>query len=233
MRRALIPSMAILLGFTAGVLVVPNTQAAVPAQQESTDQDSVAQAARRTREQKKEPAKPAKLFTNDDLGNLKGTISVVGNAPAPDDNTADKTGDAAADGKPDANNKDSAKAPDGADSGKAPDKGDKADAAQPQAKDDAKGEAYWRKQFADARRTLADDAKELDVLQREYNLKQQQYYSDPNVAMEQQYSRSDLDKTLDQINAKKADVEKDKQAISDLEDDLRKAGGEPGWASEP
>ena len=50
--------------------------------------------------------------------------------------------------------------------------------------------------------------------------------------MKQQNSREDLDKTQSQIDAKKQDVEKDKQAISDLEDELRKAGGEPGWANE-
>ena len=51
--------------------------------------------------------------------------------------------------------------------------------------------------------------------------------------MKQQYSRADLDKTQSQIDAKKQAVEKDKQAISDLEDELRRSGGEPGWANEP
>jgi hypothetical protein len=96
-----------------------------------------------------------------------------------------------------------------------------------------KDEAYFRRKFAEARRTLADDTKELDVLQREFGLKQTQYYSDPNVAMREQYSREDLNKTQADIDAKKADVAKDQQAISDLEDDLRKSGGEPGWESAP
>ncbi len=96
----------------------------------------------------------------------------------------------------------------------------------------AKGEAYWRKRFADARRVLADDSKELDVLQREYNLKEVQFYSNPNVALREQHSRKDLDDTQAQINAKKQDVEKDNQALSDLQDELRTSGGEPGWANE-
>jgi hypothetical protein len=95
-----------------------------------------------------------------------------------------------------------------------------------------KNEAYWRAQFAAARRTLADDSKELDVLQREYSLKQQQYYSNPDVAMREQYSRKDLDDTKTQIDAKQQDVAKDNQAISDLEDQLRQAGGDPGWERE-
>src|SRR6185436_19481874 len=57
-------------------------------------------------------------------------------------------------------------------------------------KAEAKDEAYWRPKFADARRKLADDSKELDVLQREYNLKQQQFYTDPNVALREQYGRA-------------------------------------------
>jgi hypothetical protein len=95
-----------------------------------------------------------------------------------------------------------------------------------------KDEGYWRAQFAAARKTLADDAKELDVLQREYNLKEQQYYSNPDVAMREQYSRKDLDDTKTQIDAKQQDVAKDNQAISNLEDQLRQAGGDPGWERE-
>ncbi len=96
----------------------------------------------------------------------------------------------------------------------------------------AKDEAYWRKRFADARRKLADDSKELDVLQREYNLKEVQFYSNPNVALREQYSRKDLDDTQAEINTKKQDVDKDNQALSDLQDELRTSGGQPGWANE-
>jgi septal ring factor EnvC (AmiA/AmiB activator) len=72
--------------------------------------------------------------------------------------------------------------------------------------------------------------RELDILQREFNLKQQQFYQDPNAALKQQYSRDDLNKTQSEIDAKKQAVERDKQALSGLEDELRKAGGDPGWA---
>jgi hypothetical protein len=94
-------------------------------------------------------------------------------------------------------------------------------------------EAYWRKTFADARKKLADDAHELDILQREYNLKQQQYYNDPNTALKEQYSRQDLTDTKAKIDDKTAAVALDKQAISDLEDALRVSGGEPGWSAAP
>ena len=93
-----------------------------------------------------------------------------------------------------------------------------------------KDETYWRKLFADANKKLAGDAHELDILQREYNLKQQQYYSDPNTAMREQYDRKDLTDTKQNIDDKTALVAKDKQDISDMEDELRQAGGDAGWA---
>ena len=159
--------------------------------------DSLGDAARKARAQKKDSSKPAKVFTNDDLGGLKGTISVVGNEPTPGSAT------------------DSKQTP-----------GDSK-------KEGAKDETYWRTKFAAARKTLADDTKQLDIMQREFNLKQQQFYQDPTVAMKEQHSRDDLNKTQSEIDAKKQDVEKDKQALSDLEDELRKSGGQPGWANEP
>src|SRR6202035_2772297 len=49
----------------------------------SSQSDSLGDAARKARAQKKDPSKPAKVFTNEDVGSLKGTISVIGNDPAP------------------------------------------------------------------------------------------------------------------------------------------------------
>ena len=40
----------------------------------------------------------------------------------------------------------------------------------------------------------------------------------------------DINKKTSDIDAKKQKIEADKQAISDAEDDLRKAGGDSGWA---
>jgi hypothetical protein len=190
-----------------------------PAQDQPTV--SVADAARAAREQKQseKPVKVSKVYTDDDIANLKGSVSVIG-APAtpetPDDGTAKADDGTAkpADG--------TAKADDGT-----------AKPADSDAKPTPKDEASWRRAFAEARRKLADDSKELDVLQREYNLKLEQYYTDPNVAMREQNSSKDLHDSLDKINAKKMDVQADTDAISALEDDLRKAGGDPGWAREP
>jgi anion-transporting ArsA/GET3 family ATPase len=173
-------------------------------------QESVAEAARRAQASKKPAAKPAIVITNDDLDTVKGTVSVVGEIQAP---LVDQT----------AATPDKAKTPAADDKSKAPAANDKPSPV--------KDETYWKKAFADARKKLADDTHELDVLQREYNLKQQQYYSDPNTAMREQFNRQDLTDTKTKIDDKTAAIAQDKQAISDLEDSMRQAGGEPGWSN--
>ncbi len=67
-------------------------------------------------------------------------------------------------------------------------------------------------------------------MQRELNLAQQQFYSDPNVALREQYGREDINKRTADIEAQKATVEKAKQAISNLEDELRAKSLPAGWA---
>src|ERR1700677_1671993 len=53
------------------------------AQDTQTAQQSVAEASRKAKEQQKNQPKDVKVFTNDDVANLKGDISVVGTAPTP------------------------------------------------------------------------------------------------------------------------------------------------------
>jgi chromosome segregation ATPase len=98
------------------------------------------------------------------------------------------------------------------------------------AENDPKQEAYWRKKFGALHDKIDTAQKELDVLQRELDKDQVQYYSDPQKAMEQQHDRSDVNNKTAQIDAKKKEIEGLHQQWSDLEDDLRKAGGDPGWA---
>lgn len=189
----------------SALLLSPALLKARPAQEQT--QESVADAARKAQAAKKTAPKAKRVIDNDNLDTIKGSISVVGQQPAP----------------PVVQTKTSAAA------------GDKTNAAAPpdDKKPPAQGEAYWRKAFADANKKLADDAHELDVDQRDYNLKQQQYYSDPNTAMKEQYNRQELTDAKKSIDDKTAAIEQDKQDISDLEDALRKTNGDPGWASSP
>jgi predicted RNase H-like nuclease (RuvC/YqgF family) len=95
--------------------------------------------------------------------------------------------------------------------------------------DDPKTEAYWRKHAQKLRAKLATAEQELDVLQRELSKDQVQYYPDPQKALMQQYNRSDINDKTAKVDAKKAEVESLKQQVADLEDAVRKAGGDPGW----
>jgi predicted RNase H-like nuclease (RuvC/YqgF family) len=95
--------------------------------------------------------------------------------------------------------------------------------------DDPKTEAYWRKRARKLRAKLATAEQELDVLQRELSKDQVQYYPDPQKALMQQYNRGDINEKTAKVDAKKAEVETLKQQVADLEDAVRKAGGDPGW----
>jgi chromosome segregation ATPase len=106
---------------------------------------------------------------------------------------------------------------------------DQANAGDKEKKDDP--ETMWRKRFADAHAKLDQLQKELDILQREESKAQVQYYADPQKGMTQGYTRQDINDADAKIAAKKQEIEQQKQSISDLEDELRKAGGDPGWAS--
>jgi hypothetical protein len=98
------------------------------------------------------------------------------------------------------------------------------------AADDPKSEAYWRKRFKEEHDKLATAERELELLQRELNKNEVQYYPDPQKALTQQYTRSDINDQTAKIDAKQKEVDSIKQHLSDMEDELRKAGGDPGWA---
>jgi len=169
-------------------------------------QESLAEYARRIRAEraKKEGAK-VKVYTNDNIPGAS-TISTVGTVFAPPEAEAAAEGAAA--------------------EGEAP-------AAEGAAKDC--DEQCWKGKFAEQRTKIKDAEMELDVLQREYNLARIQFSQDPNTAMREQYSNNtaggrELQDLMNRINEKKAQVDKLKQELSGLEDDLRKSGGQPGWA---
>jgi len=164
--------------------------------------DPLVAAARKAREQKKDQAgaKPARVFNNDNIPTQGGVSAVGENAAAPDA----AAGDAAAAGN--------ASAP--ASSGTSA----------------AAGEKAWRERFARLRKKMEQDQTDLDLMQRELGVLDVQYYNDPVKGMQQGYSRSDINEKTDKIEAKKKVIEADQQAISDAEEELHRAGGDPGWA---
>jgi chromosome segregation ATPase len=175
----------------------------------SPQQPSVAEAARKARAQKKNQPKSPKVVTNDDLGAVPGGVSVIGGAEVAAGQEASAARSDGAEKKTDA----------GGDTGAPP--------------KEEKGEAYWRKRFAEARNKLSAAEKELDILQREFNLQQMQYYSDPNKALREQYERKDINDQRRKIDDKKKEIDQLRRTLSDLEDELRRAGGDSGWTREP
>lgn len=93
-------------------------------------------------------------------------------------------------------------------------------------------EAQWRRRFAELHEQLDYAQRELKVLQWEWNSGLVQYYPNPNKALREEYTRREVNALAKKIRDKKAEVAQLKQAISDLEDDLRHAGGPPGWSRE-
>ena len=91
-------------------------------------------------------------------------------------------------------------------------------------------EKAWRAVFARLRHKLEQDKAELEIMQRELGVLDVQNYSDPVKAMQQGYPRSDINDKTDRIEEKKKAIEADQQALADAEDELRRAGGDPGWA---
>jgi DNA repair exonuclease SbcCD ATPase subunit len=166
----------------------------------ANQEPSVADAARKARAERKEQPPPKKVWTDDNL------------PKAPHEAPEAEPGAAAeASG------------------------GEKGAVAEDANKKQADLEAKWRQRFADAHKKLDDDQKDLDLMERELSLKRQQYYSDPNTAMREQYQYpagrgGDINDLVKKIDDKKQQIEKDKQTISDLEDELRKAGLPSGWS---
>ncbi|HTT33299.1 MAG TPA: hypothetical protein VMH48_06835 [Methylomirabilota bacterium] len=96
--------------------------------------------------------------------------------------------------------------------------------------EDPNGEKAWRKRFSEQRAKIEKAEKELDVLQRELDKSQVQYYSDPQKAMNEQNSRKQINDTTAKIDGKKKEIDQLRQELDDMETALRKAGGDPGWA---
>jgi len=173
---------------------------ATRAQDPSATGDPVADAARKAREQKKVANKPKKVFSDDDVKPAEVP------APAPASSEARSNPDEAKLNKPQA-------------------------AAQlPAESDDSNSEKAWRKRFAEQRKRISDAELELDVLQRELRKSDVQYYSDPQKAMNEQYSRTEINEKTAKIEAKKKQIADLQQQLSDTEDQLRASGGDPGWA---
>ncbi|MGH9785326.1 MAG: hypothetical protein ACRD88_14180 [Terriglobia bacterium] len=102
--------------------------------------------------------------------------------------------------------------------------------AQPAEKTPEELEKEYRAKFAELRENLSLEERKLDILQRELNLMQNQYYSDPQATLLQETTRGNINTRVQEIETQKAAVDKAKQAVAALEEELRVKGLPPGWA---
>lgn len=98
-------------------------------------------------------------------------------------------------------------------------------------------EQCWRGKFRAKREEIRKAQADLQLTEREYNLARTQYYQDPNRAVVEQYSNNpaggrELQQLKQKMDDLKATIEKLKRDVSDLENELRRSGGDPGWARE-
>jgi DNA repair exonuclease SbcCD ATPase subunit len=95
-----------------------------------------------------------------------------------------------------------------------------------------KGETYWRKQFAEIHYKIWMAQSELDILQRELNEALLIYDPNPQKAFRENVTRQNINAHRKAIEDKKKEIAELQSNLSDLEDDLRHAGGDPGWSRE-
>ena len=107
-----------------------------------------------------------------------------------------------------------------------------AEAEAPETRVEAKDEAYWRKHFAEIHYKIRTAQSELDILQRELNEGLLIYDPNPQKAMRENVTRKNINAHRQAIEDKTKEIAELRKQLSDLEDDLRHAGGDPGWSRE-
>ena len=161
---------------------------------QSQDSQSVAEAARRAREKKKTEAKPVKVITDETLDVKKGDVqSAVAEEPRMP-------------GAPEPSPQSANNAP-----------GTNAGSSSTATKDSE--EEKLKKELAALKGQLKQAQSDLDLLQREYRLDQDTFYSNTNYASDTA-GKQKLDDEKQQISEKREEVERLKAKLADLQQAL-------------
>jgi len=191
------------VGFAAGQSQTPPP----PPQQDAqatTASTTLAEAAKRARDAKKDQAKATHVWDNDTVPKASGQISVVGETPATSDADNSASG-AAAPADNSANGAPAAGAP---------------------AK--SEGSSALKSQISDAKDRLATIKTDLDLLERTNTLDSQMYYGKPDYQTDTD-GAAKLKAEQDQIAAKQQEMDDQQKKIDDLEAEL---GKQPAASSE-
>jgi hypothetical protein len=97
-----------------------------------------------------------------------------------------------------------------------------------QAEDPKKDEQYWRQRITEARQQLARQEILLAALESRVNALMTDFVNRDDPAQKAVIAR-DRQKALDELNRTRAEIERLKRAIAEIEEEARKAGVPPGW----
>jgi hypothetical protein len=161
--------------------------------------------ARKEEVRRKDIKAPAKVYTNKDLG-----------PPGPEPSTASSSPAAPAEA-----GKDAAKAPDDGDKGK--EKGKDKDKDTPQ-----KDQAYWSGRRKELQTKLDSDQTLTEAVQSRINALTADFSSRADPVQRAGIERDRL-KAIGELDRLRKSVQEGKKALTDLDDDARKAGVPPGW----
>ncbi len=94
------------------------------------------------------------------------------------------------------------------------------------------GEKYFRSKANKLRSQMELHRRQLAVLQQQLGLAKTQYYPNPQKTLEQESTpafQTDLDKLRSKIAAAEKAINDDQEAMDELQVELRRQGGDPGW----
>jgi hypothetical protein len=97
---------------------------------------------------------------------------------------------------------------------------------------DSKGrdEKWWRSAFADARSDLKHAEDQIKVIQGKLNQAHLDYLQKSDLYNRELRIGAEINTLNAQLEAEQKNAEKAQKKIDDLEDELRRSGGLPGWA---
>lgn len=183
------------------ILVPGVSSAGFAAPPQSSQQSSQSVAARKAQEKEKEAPKAKTVWTNDNIPNTPGGVSVVGPPASSSTSTAGTSAEPAP----------------GSANAKAPTDADKEKLAAERAK--------ALSDLENARKQLDSVKTDLDIAQREYNLDSAQLYSTPDYSKDQQ-GQAKVDAEKSAIATKQEAVDAAQKKVDDLVKLLKSLGGE-------
>lgn len=94
------------------------------------------------------------------------------------------------------------------------------------------GEKYFRSKVEKVRSQMEFHERQLAGLRQQLGVARMQYYPDPQKTLEQESTpafQTDVDKLRTRIADEEKALADDQKAMDDLQQELRRAGGDPGW----